>query len=73
MDNIELKDDDWKGKGTFSEVFGYEINNTQLAVKCFKDDSKAIEENTLMEKISNLVPECPGIIKYYGMKKLNIK
>ena len=49
------------------------MNNLEFAVKCFQEKEKAEEENNLMERICQLIPNCPGILQYYGMKKLNIE
>ena len=42
-------------------------------MKCFKNQDKAIEENNNLERIHKLMPNCPGTIQYYGMKKLKIE
>ena len=61
------------GKGANAEVYRCKINNIDLAVKCFKEYDKAFEENSILERIHKLIPNCPGKIKYYGMKKLGIE
>ena len=49
MTYIELKYDDFIGKGSFAQVYRYKIGNTQLAVKCFENEEKAKEENVILE------------------------
>ena len=73
MTKIQLKDEHFIGKGSFAEVYRYQIGDTKLAVKCFTEEKKAKEENAILQQILSLVPSCPGIILYYGMKKLNIE
>ena len=41
-----------------------------LTVKFFKNQDKPKEENNILEIIHKLIPNCPGTIQYYGMKKL---
>ena len=51
MKKIQLKQQDLIGKGSFANVYRYKIYNTELAIKCFKDERKAIEENAVLQKI----------------------
>ena len=48
MTKIQLDNRDFIGKGSFAEVYNYQIGDTKLAVKCFTDESKAKEENALL-------------------------
>ena len=59
---IELSDRDSLGSGISAEVFRYVIQNTEVALKCFKDESRAKKEHDLYEKILSKVACCPGII-----------
>ena len=49
MPYIELKYEDFIGKGSFAQVYSYKIGNTQLAVKCFEKEEKAKEENDILK------------------------
>ena len=44
-----------------------------MAVKCYTDKDKAIEEDKVLIKIKQLTQNCPGILPYYGMKKMLIE
>ena len=59
---IELSDRDSLGSGKSAEVFRYTIQNTEVALKCFKEESPAKKEHDLYEKILSKVACCPGII-----------
>ena len=73
MSTIQLKEKNLIGEGSFAQVYRYQIGDTQLAVKYFKEEEKAQQENVILEQINSLIPDCPGIIKYYAIKKLKIK
>ena len=34
---------------------------------------EAQEESSVLDKIKNITEECPGIVPYYGMKKMIIE
>ena len=44
-----------------------------MAVKCYTDKDKAIEEDKILSKIKQLTQNCLGILPYYGMKKMLIE
>ena len=44
---IELSDRDSLGSGTSAEIFRYAIQNTEIALKCFKEESHAKKEHAL--------------------------
>ena len=46
------------------------INNHPVYLKCFKKYSDVEDEWKKFEIITAKVPSCPGIIGYYGVKKL---
>ena len=73
MTKIQLKGEHFIGKGAFAKAYRYQIGETKIAVKCFTKEKKAKKENAILQKILSLVPSCPGITLYYGMKKLNIE
>ena len=72
MKTIELSDRDSLGIGSSAEVFRYMVGDTEVALKCFEKESAAQQEHALYEKILSKVSCCPGIMQYYGMKKLQI-
>ena len=43
-----------------------------MAMKFYTDEDKAIEEGNFLSKIKQLTQNCPGIVPYYGMKKMLI-
>ena len=47
--------------------------NYPMTVKCYTDKEKAIEEDKVLRKIKQLTQNCPGIVPYFGMKKMLIK
>lgn len=51
------------------------MNDETVAVKCFRKDKKreAEQENQILVNLSKVLTECPGAVKYYGMKFLRIK
>ena len=44
-----------------------------MTVKCYMDKEKAIEEDKVLRKIKQLTQNCPGIVQYFGMKKMLIE
>ena len=48
MEKIELKYKDFICKESYSNVYRYKINNTELVVKYFYDETKAKEENAFL-------------------------
>ena len=44
-----------------------------MTVKCYTNKEKAIEEDKVLRKIKQLTQNCPGIVPYFGMKKMLIK
>ena len=48
------------------------MKNIKLAVKCFKNKEKAIEEDKIWQGIQ-VINNCPGILPYYGMQELQIE
>ena len=59
---IELLSRDSLGFGTSAEVFRYNIQNKEVALKCFQEESPAKKEHALYEKILSKFSGCPGII-----------
>ena len=53
-------------------MYRYNLRNTAVAVKCFKEKEIAMLEKKNYEDIQNLMPNFPGIVNYYGMKELKI-
>ena len=47
--------------------------NYWMAVKCYTDKDKAMAEVNILSKIMKLIKNCPGIVPYYGMKKMLIE
>ena len=47
--------------------------NYRMAVKCYTNKEKAIEEGNVLSKIKQLTQNCPGILPYYGIKKMLIE
>ena len=47
MTTIKLSRKDLIGSGSFADVYLYKIENTELALKCFKDESKARKEDAI--------------------------
>lgn len=43
-----------------------------MAVKIYKDKEEAKKEGIILNKIKKLTQDCPGIVPYYGIKKLII-
>ena len=41
-----------------------------MTVKYYTDKDKAIEEDNVLRKTKQLTQNCPGIVPYYGMKKM---
>ena len=47
--------------------------NYWMAVKCYTDKDKAMEEDSFLSKIKQFTQNCSGIVSYYGMKKMLIE
>ena len=47
---IELSDRDSLGSGISAEVFRYVIQNTEVALKCFKEESPCEERTRFIRK-----------------------
>ena len=47
--------------------------NYRMTVKYYLDKDKAIKEGNILNKIKQLTQNCPGIVPYYGMKKMLIE
>ncbi len=41
-----------------------------MAVKIIRDKTEAEKEKNILEKIDVIASVCPGIVPYYGTKKL---
>ena len=41
-----------------------------MAVKIIRDKIEAEKEKNVLEKVDVIASGCPGIVPYYGMKKL---
>ena len=70
LSQIQLKDADFVGSGSYASVYRYRIKNYPVAVKCFQNQVDAEKEYQIFEEVRRLTLSCPGIIEYYGMKKL---
>ena len=44
-----------------------------MAVKCFQNFEDAERERSVLEEIRKYTLDCPGIVQYYGMKKIIIE
>ena len=53
--------------------YRYQMLNYTITVKCYTDKEKAIEEDKVLRKIKQLTKNCPGIVPYFGMKKMLIE
>ena len=47
--------------------------NYPMTVKCYTEKEKATEEDKVLRKIKQLTQSCPGIVPYFGMKKMLIE
>ena len=47
LTTITLSRKDFIGKGLFADVYRYSIQNTEIALKCFKEESKARKEDAV--------------------------
>ncbi len=66
-----MKKEDLLGNGkNEGGVYSYNIKNHPIAVKIFTDENEAEIEKNNLEKIEEIASGYPGIVQYYGMKKL---
>eukprot|EP00828_Plagiopyla_frontata_P038025 TRINITY_DN498_c0_g1_i8.p1 TRINITY_DN498_c0_g1~~TRINITY_DN498_c0_g1_i8.p1 ORF type:complete len:547 (+),score=60.82 TRINITY_DN498_c0_g1_i8:75-1715(+) len=73
LNKIVFNFNDFIGKGQYGQVYNYTIRNTSLAVKIFQYEEEIEREKEAIESIQTIAGNCPGIIKYYGMKQLDIE
>ena len=73
LSKITLNENDYIGQGINAKVYKYSLQNHALAVKCYKIKQGAEEEKKILDQIKTLTKDCPGIVPYYGMKKLQIE